>query len=151
MAQRNKIAGVFTRCIAAMLLGTVLLTGCGGGQIKEVDVESLEKENANTGGSLHDPFVIQGDDGTFYCYGSHMTAATSTDLYRWKSWANGVTKNNKAGGALRGLLLCRKRRAGRLLSVGAQRHLQQDDGQVHHVFLHNMLLHTIQPLHGGKR
>ena len=95
MAQRNKIAGAFAKCIAAMLLGTVLLTGCGGGQIKEVDVESLEKGSANTGGSLHDPFVIQGDDGTFYCYGSHMTAATSTDLYKWKSWANGVTKNNK--------------------------------------------------------
>lgn len=96
MAQRKKMKRMIAGCIAAvMLTGSVLLTGCGEAKVAEVDVETLEKGSANTGGSLHDPFIIKGDDGIYYCYGSHMTAATSEDLFKWKSWANGVTKNNR--------------------------------------------------------
>ena len=80
--------------MAVVLTGAALLTGCGE-KVPEVEISTLETGSANTGGSLHDPFIIQGDDGVFYCYGSHMTAARSDDLSKWKSWANGVTKNNK--------------------------------------------------------
>ena len=34
--------------------------------------------------SVHDPSVIRTPDGTFYIFGSHMAAARSTDLIRWK-------------------------------------------------------------------
>ncbi len=33
--------------------------------------------------SVHDPSVIQSEDGTFYIFGSHMAAAKSTDLINW--------------------------------------------------------------------
>ena len=37
--------------------------------------------------SVHDPSVIRVPDGTFYIYGSHMTAARSTDLISWKMFS----------------------------------------------------------------
>ncbi len=37
--------------------------------------------------SVHDPSVIRTEDGTFYIYGSHMTAAKSTDLMRWEMFS----------------------------------------------------------------
>ena len=37
--------------------------------------------------SVHDPSVIRTEDGTFYIYGSHMTAAKSTDLIRWEMFS----------------------------------------------------------------
>ncbi len=62
------------------------------GQLKE---EDIKKGSVLTKGSLHDPQIIVANDGTYYCYGTHMTAATSNDLITWKSWADGVTKANK--------------------------------------------------------
>ena len=61
----------------------------------ELKEEDIKKGSVKTAGSLHDPQIIVGDDGTYYCYGTHMTAATSDDLVTWKSWANKVTKANK--------------------------------------------------------
>ena len=37
--------------------------------------------------SVHDPSVIRTDDGTFYIYGSHMTAAKSPDLIHWEMFS----------------------------------------------------------------
>ena len=37
--------------------------------------------------SVHDPSVIRAPDGTFFIYGSHMTAAKSTDLIRWEMFS----------------------------------------------------------------
>ncbi len=61
----------------------------------ELGENMIKKGSAVTKGTLHDPQIIVGDDGIYYCYGSHMSAATSEDLITWKSWANGVTKANK--------------------------------------------------------
>ena len=84
---------------AALMLGISMLTGCAGGGSSSLPAQ-LKEDEIKTGsivtmGTLHDPQVIVADDGTYYCYGSHMTAATSTDLMRWKSWADGVHKGNK--------------------------------------------------------
>lgn len=45
--------------------------------------------------SVHDPSIIQTNDGTFYVFGSHITAAKSTDLINWENVACGVHDNNK--------------------------------------------------------
>lgn len=37
--------------------------------------------------SVHDPSVIRAEDGTYYIFGSHMTAARSTDLMRWEMFS----------------------------------------------------------------
>ena len=34
--------------------------------------------------AVHDPSIIRAEDGTYYIFGSHMAAATSTDLIDWK-------------------------------------------------------------------
>ncbi len=62
---------------------------------EEMAIEKINVGSVNTGGSLHDPQIIVGDDGTYYCYGTHMTAATSRDLVKWSSWADGVKPSNK--------------------------------------------------------
>ncbi len=62
---------------------------------QEVPVEEIKSGSVNSTASLHDPQVIISDDGEYYCYGSHMTAATSNDLIKWDSWADGVRGNNK--------------------------------------------------------
>ena len=62
---------------------------------EELPLEDIAKGSVNSGGSLHDPQVILSDDGTYYCYGTHMTAATSTDLVKWNTWADGVKGTNK--------------------------------------------------------
>ncbi len=75
------------------------LTGSGCGEAAsslpaEKPIEEIETGSVNSGASLHDPQVIIAEDGTYYCYGTHMTAATSTDLSSWKSWADGVNGSN---------------------------------------------------------
>ena len=34
--------------------------------------------------AVHDPSIVKAEDGTYYIFGSHMAAATSTDLIDWK-------------------------------------------------------------------
>lgn len=111
----NSITGFGRTVKAGIIIMTalsVLLTGCGSAAgaagvtngADEMQASTLPEELSEseiltgsivTKGTLHDPQVIVGEDGTYYCYGSHMTAATSEDLMTWKSWANGVTKANK--------------------------------------------------------
>lgn len=74
------------------MLGT-MLTGCG--KVNELPADQIKKGNADASSALHDPQVIQAEDGTYYMFGSHMTAATSTDLIDWDSYADGVNKWNK--------------------------------------------------------
>lgn len=84
--------------IMAMVTGAaVLLAGCGaaGSSLpKELPEEEIEKGAFSAGASLHDPFLIEGDDHTYYCYGTHMTAATTEDLRTFKMWADGVDEKN---------------------------------------------------------
>ena len=94
--KRKKI--ITALLMIVLLVGTT--AGCAQGGQKSSLPEELPEESIQTGsivtmGTLHDPQVIVGEDRRYYCYGSHMTAAVSDDLMRWKSWANGVTKANK--------------------------------------------------------
>lgn len=86
---------------ASAVLSIAALTCVSCGQVndrgipEEMSIDNINTGSVNTGGSLHDPQVIIGEDGTYYCYGTHMTAATSTDLIKWDSWADGVNGSNK--------------------------------------------------------
>lgn len=44
--------------------------------------------------SVHDPSIAVGKDGTYYVFGSHITAGKSTDLLNWTSFANGYSAKN---------------------------------------------------------
>ena len=43
--------------------------------------------------SVHDPSIVKAD-GKYYVFGSHIEAASSSDLVNWKSFANGYAKTN---------------------------------------------------------
>ena len=46
--------------------------------------------------SVHDPSIIRAEDGCYYIFGSHMTAARSEDLIRWEM----ISTNANYGGTL---------------------------------------------------
>jgi len=54
----------------------------------------ITKDDYHNEGAVHDPTFFK--DGTFYyTFGSHMSLASSTDLWNWDILANGVTDENK--------------------------------------------------------
>ena len=59
-----------------------------------VSYEGIETADIRAGAAVHDPSIIQ-EDGTYYIFGSHMSAAKSTDLRTWASMANGYSNTNK--------------------------------------------------------
>ncbi len=44
--------------------------------------------------SVHDPSVIQGDDGSYYIFGSHLAVAKTDDLMNWEYVNQGVKNKN---------------------------------------------------------
>lgn len=73
------------------LAAVVVLAGCSKPQGKDAD--EVEKKNAAIGISVHDPSIVKLED-TYYIFGSHMEAAQSADLVKWKSFASGVNAGN---------------------------------------------------------
>jgi arabinan endo-1,5-alpha-L-arabinosidase len=57
-------------------------------------VEKIKMGSLNAGASVHDPSVIKGENGTYYIFGSHMAAAKTTDLRKFKTFAEGVSSSN---------------------------------------------------------
>ena len=45
--------------------------------------------------AVHDPSLIQSEDGTYYLFGTHGCAAKSTDLISWESFAGGINDSNR--------------------------------------------------------
>lgn len=86
--------------ILAVLLGAAVCMGFAGCKDKEevFDEKSPEeisvKDNLGVMASVHDPSVIKGKDGAYYIFGTHMSSAKSTDLIHWKSFSEGVSKQN---------------------------------------------------------
>ncbi len=83
--------------MAGFLAAFALIGGCGNQAASlpaELPGEEIKTGAFSANASLHDPFIIEGEDGLFYCYGSHMTAATTADLKTFKMWGDGVKENN---------------------------------------------------------
>ena len=64
-----------------------------------VDADKVAKGDVTSGASVHDPSVLRVGD-TYYIYGSHMTAAKSTDLKSWQQIADGYSPDNPVYGAV---------------------------------------------------
>lgn len=54
----------------------------------------MKKGGFCAGASVHDPAIFLDKDGTYYIFGTHMTAAESKDLRHWKCFAKWVTTEN---------------------------------------------------------
>ncbi len=54
----------------------------------------MKKGGFHTETPVHDPAVFVDKDGSYYIFGTHMTAATSKDLRFWEIFAEGVNAEN---------------------------------------------------------
>lgn len=54
----------------------------------------MKKGGFHTNAPVHDPAIFLDKDGSYYIFGTHMTAASSKDLRYWNSFAEGVTPEN---------------------------------------------------------
>ncbi len=100
--------------VSIATITALIFTGCGKSQeevAKEerealttnfsTDMSAIKTGSLKAGVSDHDPSILE-VDGTYYIYGSHMTAAKSTDLRTWTTMTNGFSKENKIYGKIYG-------------------------------------------------
>ncbi len=100
--------------------GAALLCGCGGFKGNEngetiekgtvemresldftVDYEGIDRAiNDSSRAEVHDPSIVK-DNGKYYIFGSHLSAAVSEDLADWKMIARNYTDKNPVFGDLR--------------------------------------------------
>lgn len=96
--------------LALLISGAMLVTACGGGSDNKgseipagvvpdnvsqpdptlVDASAIAYNDM----AVHDPSIIKAADGTFYVFGSHLSAAKSTDLMSWTRVADGADDLN---------------------------------------------------------
>jgi len=89
-------------------------TGADAGEVETMQEEVKEEKNYNfsvkydgietgnvssTGVSVHDPSIFE-DNGEYYIFGSHMSAAKSDDLLNWEMIADGYMKTNPVYGQI---------------------------------------------------
>ncbi len=90
----------FISCVLAIsMVGG--LVACSGSEAKNytMNYDGISVGDVSSGISVHDPSILE-VDGTYYIYGSHMTAAKSTDLLNWESIADGYMKTNPVYGQI---------------------------------------------------
>lgn len=56
--------------------------------------KDIKKGGFHTYTPVHDPAIFSNRDGKYYIFGTHMTAASSTDLRYWELFAQGVDDKN---------------------------------------------------------
>lgn len=56
--------------------------------------DKIKKDKYRNQAAIHDPCLFK-DGNLYYAFGSHMAAATSSDLWNWDIIANSVTNKNK--------------------------------------------------------
>ena len=112
---RNGRRTISVLLVAAMTAG---LAACGTTEVAENVTESETPENTDynftvsydgiqtgdvsSGVAVHDPSIYE-EDGTYYIFGSHMSAAKSEDLLHWESIADGYNKTNPVYGQIYGV------------------------------------------------
>lgn len=78
--------------LAAVLAASAVLTACGGTAPKLKADKPVEKEFQEV--SVHDPAIVEGEDGEYYIFGSHLAVAKTDDLMNWTYVNQGVKDDN---------------------------------------------------------
>lgn len=98
--------GKWRRILALTIQSAILLSaaGCAASADPEeydftVDLDAHARESVSSEVSVHDPSILQ-VDGTYYIYGSHMTAAKCSDLLSWTWVAEGYSPQNPVYGQI---------------------------------------------------
>ena len=69
------------------------LTACAGQGEKLKADEPVEYEFENV--SVHDPSIVEGEDGAYYIFGSHLAVAKTEDLMNWTYVNQGIKNENE--------------------------------------------------------
>ena len=64
-----------------------------------VSYDGIQTGDVSSGVAVHDPSIYE-ENGTYYIFGSHMSAAKSDDLLHWESIADGYNKTNPVYGQI---------------------------------------------------
>lgn len=64
-----------------------------------VNLDNIKTGTVNARVAVHDPSIIK-DNGTYYIFGTHMTAAKSDDMRTWTYLGNGYNEKNPVYGDL---------------------------------------------------
>lgn len=86
--------------VVSLVIATSTMLGCGGEKIDSdfsVDYDGITTASIKGGISVHDPSIVE-DNGQYYIFGSHMTAARSTDLRNWTGLGDGYSELNSVYG-----------------------------------------------------
>ena len=89
-------------CAAMLLSSALTMSACSAPEPDydfAVSYEGITVGNVSSGASIHDPSILKAGD-TYYIYGSHMSAATCTDLLTWRFLANGYRAENTVFGQI---------------------------------------------------
>ncbi|SEA80687.1 arabinan endo-1,5-alpha-L-arabinosidase [Pseudobutyrivibrio sp. ACV-2] len=92
----------FLSCVLAVSMAGGLVACSGSNsEVKNYNVsyDGIATGNVSSGVSVHDPSILE-VDGTYYIYGSHMSAAKSDDLINWTKVADGYGKSNPVYGRI---------------------------------------------------
>lgn len=81
------------RLLVCMLAFLCLGTSACGKQEKLMADTPVEKEFSEV--SVHDPSIVQGEDGSYYIFGSHLAVAKTDDLMNWSYVNQGVKDDNE--------------------------------------------------------
>ena len=81
------------RLLVCMLAFLCLGTSACGKQEKLKADTPVEKEFSEV--SVHDPSIVQGEDGSYYIFGSHLAVAKTDDLMNWSYVNQGVKDDNE--------------------------------------------------------
>ncbi len=87
------------RTLALSLLLPLLLPAARAEEDYSVDLAPFKTGVVNARASVHDPSIVE-DNGIYYIFGSHMSAARSDNLRNWTAIANGYKSSNKVWGDL---------------------------------------------------
>ena len=81
----------FTLKLIGIVTALSLLSGCG--QKERLKAESaIEKTFEDV--SVHDPAIVDGGDGYYYIFGSHLAVAKTKDLMNWTYVNQGIKNEN---------------------------------------------------------
>ena len=91
----------FSCVLVLSMVGSLLGCSSSNSEVRNytVSYDGVAVGDVSSGVSVHDPSILE-VDGTYYIYGSHMTAAKSTDLLNWESIADGYMKTNPVYGQI---------------------------------------------------
>ena len=97
MIRNGKKKAISCALVAAMSVG---LAACGTTSYDfKVSYDGIKTGDVSSKVSVHDPSILKAD-GEYYIFGSHMSAAKSSDLLNWEKVADGYSKKNPVYGQI---------------------------------------------------